>query len=327
MINESLIVQKINEILTKEYLAIKDKANNIDNQFSFIINKILNAPKHSKVITTGIGKSGFIARKFAATLSSVGTMAFYLNPLDALHGDLGVVHKDDIIFGISQSGEGEEVIKIFKTLKNNYKFSLTGNLNSTVSRLSDNHILNQISREACSLNLAPSTSTTLALAITDSIALSIMHFKNFDEVEFSKSHPLGALGKKLTLRVADIMVYDEELIPSVDLNEKLKNVISLISHFGMGFIIIVDKKTNHIHGILTDGDLRRLISDENFTNNLELEINKFMISSYISIEPDTLVVDALSLMKNSKITCLPVLEQKKLIGALNIRLVINSGVV
>jgi arabinose-5-phosphate isomerase len=327
MINEKLVNEKINQILKEEYLAIKDKSNNIENQFTFVINKILSAPKHAKVITTGIGKSGFIARKFAATLSSVGTMSFYLNPLDALHGDLGVVHKDDIIFGISQSGEGEEVIKIFKTLKNNYKFSLTGNINSTVSRLSNDHILNQISREACSLNLAPSTSTTLALAITDSIALSIMHFKNFDEVEFSKSHPLGALGKKLTLTVSDIMVHENGLIPSVDLNEKLKNVISSISHFGMGFIVVVDKTTNHVYGIFTDGDLRRLISDSNFTNYLDLEIKNFMISTFTSIKSDTLVVDALSLMKSSKITCLPIIEQKELIGALNIRLIINSGIV
>jgi arabinose-5-phosphate isomerase len=321
-----LVNKKIKEILTSEYLAIKDKSDNIEIQFTLVINKILNAPKHAKVITTGIGKSGFIARKFAATLSSVGTMSFYLNPLDALHGDLGVVHEDDIIFGISQSGEGEEVIKIFKILKNNYKFSLTGNINSTISRLSDDHILNQISREACSLNLAPSTSTTLALAITDSIALSIMHFKNFDAVEFSKSHPLGALGKRLTLTVSDIMVSDKSIIPSVNLNEKLKNAISLISHFGMGFIVIVDKMKN-VRGIFTDGDLRRLISDPNFTDYLDLEIKKFMVSKFISTKPNTLVVDALSLMKSSKITCLPIIEQKKLIGALNIRLIINSGII
>ena len=303
--------------------AIIDKANQIDESFELVINLIFNKPQNSRLVTTGVGKSGFIAKKFAATLSSTGTPSFYLNPLDALHGDLGVVHKNDIIFGISQSGQSDELCKIFDVLSLNKKISLTGNKESKLSLISDLHILNKIKKEACYLNLAPTTSTTLALAICDSISICLMKLRGFDKEKFSSTHPLGSLGRRLTSKVSDVMVKDIEQIPIISSAKSVSESIIAISKYGMGFIIIANDK-NFPVGIFTDGDLRRILDSNNIEVIFNDKISNYMNKNFIMIKPFSLIVDCLNIMKKNKITSIPVVnESNVIVGAINIRQIIN----
>lgn len=326
MIKETEVIKIFKTILVEESKAILEKSKNIDSSIFPIIQKILSSPSHSRIITTGVGKSGFIAQKFAATLASTGSLSFFLNPLDALHGDLGMIHQDDIIFGISQSGQSDELCKIFEILSNNVKISLTGNESSKLSTISDFHILNKTTKEACYLNLAPTTSTTLALSICDAIAISLMKLKNFDKYKFSKSHPLGSLGKRLNTLVSDIMTSEKGLIPVIDSNKSVAETIVSISKYEMGFIIIINNQNTPI-GIFTDGDLRRILKSSNLDLLLKSKISNHMNTSFIKIKSDLLLVNCLNQMKKNKITSFPVENNKgELVGAINIRQIINHQI-
>ena len=313
-------------VLAKEadeiQLKIKDfKKNQVDN-INHSINSILKCK--GKLIVCGIGKSGHIGRKIASTFASTGTPAFYIHPAEASHGDLGMIDSRDLVLCISYSGETEEITQILPIIKKTKAkiISITGNPKSTLAQLSNFYIDINVSREACPLNLAPTSSTTLTLAVGDAIAMSVMVKKKFNSNNFAQSHPGGSLGRRLIYTVEDIMLKDSAL-PLVSVNSLLKEVLYQISEKRMGMAIVTDEKKN-LKGIFTDGDLRRII--ETTPINFDTKISRFMKKNPLTIEPEKNISDAISLLNAKKINQLVVLNtNKKVIGALSIHTLFEKG--
>lgn len=303
-------------------LKIKDfKKNQIQN-IDHSINSILKCK--GKLIVCGIGKSGHIGRKIASTFASTGTPAFYIHPAEASHGDLGMIDSRDLVLCISYSGETEEITQILPIIKKTKAkiISITGNPKSTLAQLSNFYIDINVSREACPLNLAPTSSTTVTLAVGDAIAMSVMVKKKFNSNNFAQSHPGGSLGRRLIYSVEDIMLKGGSL-PLVSVNSLLKEVLYQISEKRMGMAIIIDEKKN-LKGIFTDGDLRRIL--ETTEINFDSKISRFMKKNPLTIEPDKNISDAISLLNTKKINQLVVLNKnKKVMGALSIHTLLEKG--
>lgn len=303
-------------------LKIKDfKKNQIQN-IDHSINSILKCK--GKLIVCGIGKSGHIGRKIASTFASTGTPAFYIHPAEASHGDLGMIDSRDLVLCISYSGETEEITQILPIIKKTKAkiISITGNPKSTLAQLSNFYIDINVSREACPLNLAPTSSTTVTLAVGDAIAMSVMVKKKFNSNNFAQSHPGGSLGRRLIYSVEDIMLKGGSL-PLVSVNSLLKEVLYQISEKRMGMAIIIDEKKN-LKGIFTDGDLRRIL--ETTEINFDSKISRFMKKNPLTIDPDKNISDAISLLNTKKINQLVVLNKnKKVMGALSIHTLLEKG--
>lgn len=313
-------------VLAKEadeiQLKIKDFKKNQVQNIDHSINAILKCK--GKLIVCGIGKSGHIGRKIASTFASTGTPAFYIHPAEASHGDLGMIDSRDLVLCISYSGETEEITQILPIIKKTKAkiISITGNPHSTLAQLSNFYIDINVSREACPLNLAPTSSTTLTLAVGDAIAMSVMVKKKFNSNNFAQSHPGGSLGRRLIYTVEDIMLKGDSL-PLVSVNSLLKDVLYEISEKRMGMAIIIDGKKN-LEGIFTDGDLRRIL--ETTSINFDSKISRFMKKNPLTIEPDKNISDAISLLNTKKINQLVVLNKnKKVIGALSIHTLLEKG--
>ena len=313
-------------VLAKEadeiQLKIKDFKKNQVQNIDHSINAILKCK--GKLIVCGIGKSGHIGRKIASTFASTGTPAFYIHPAEASHGDLGIIDSKDLVLCISYSGETEEITKILPIIKKTKAkiISITGNPHSTLAQLSNFYIDINVSREACPLNLAPTSSTTLTLAVGDAIAMSVMVKKKFNSNNFAQSHPGGSLGRRLIYTVEDIMLKGDSL-PLVSVNSLLKEVLYEISEKRMGMAIIIDGKKN-LEGIFTDGDLRRIL--ETTSINFDSKISRFMKKNPLTIEPDKNISDAISLLNIKKINQLVVLNKnKKVMGALSIHTLLEKG--
>lgn len=313
-------------VLAKEadeiQLKIKDFKKNQVQNIDHSINAILKCK--GKLIVCGIGKSGHIGRKIASTFASTGTPAFYIHPAEASHGDLGMIDSRDLVLCISYSGETEEITQILPIIKKTKAkiISITGNPHSTLAQLSNFYIDINVSREACPLNLAPTSSTTLTLAVGDAIAMSVMVKKKFNSNNFAQSHPGGSLGRRLIYTVEDIMLKGDSL-PLVSVNSLLKEVLYEISEKRMGMAIIIDGKKN-LEGIFTDGDLRRIL--ETTSINFDSKISRFMKKNPLTIEPDKNISDAISLLNTKKINQLVVLNKnKKVIGALSIHTLLEKG--
>ena len=313
-------------VLAKEadeiQLKIKDFKKNQVQNIDHSINAILKCK--GKLIVCGIGKSGHIGRKIASTFASTGTPAFYIHPAEASHGDLGMIDSRDLVLCISYSGETEEITQILPIIKKTKAkiISITGNPNSTLAQLSNFYIDINVSREACPLNLAPTSSTTLTLAVGDAIAMSVMVKKKFNSNNFAQSHPGGSLGRRLIYTVEDIMLKGDSL-PLVSVNSLLKEVLYEISEKRMGMAIIIDGKKN-LEGIFTDGDLRRIL--ETTSINFDSKISRFMKKNPLTIEPDKNISDAISLLNTKKINQLVVLNKnKKVMGALSIHTLLEKG--
>ena len=313
-------------VLAKEadeiQLKIKDFKKNQVQNIDHSINAILKCK--GKLIVCGIGKSGHIGRKIASTFASTGTPAFYIHPAEASHGDLGMIDSRDLVLCISYSGETEEITQILPIIKKTKAkiISITGNPHSTLAQLSNFYIDINVSREACPLNLAPTSSTTLTLAVGDAIAMSVMVKKKFNSNNFAQSHPGGSLGRRLIYTVEDIMLKGDSL-PLVSVNSLLKDVLYEISEKRMGMAIIIDGKKN-LKGIFTDGDLRRI--QETTSINFDSKISRFMKKNPLTIEPDKNISDAISLLNTKKINQLVVLNKnKKVIGALSIHTLLEKG--
>ncbi|MEK9993500.1 MAG: KpsF/GutQ family sugar-phosphate isomerase [Hydrogenophilales bacterium] len=313
-------------VLAKEadeiQLKIKDFKKNQVQNIDHSINAILKCK--GKLIVCGIGKSGHIGRKIASTFASTGTPAFYIHPAEASHGDLGMIDSRDLVLCISYSGETEEITQILPIIKKTKAkiISITGNPHSTLAQLSNFYIDINVSREACPLNLAPTSSTTLTLAVGDAIAMSVMVKKKFNSNNFAQSHPGGSLGRRLIYTVEDIMLKGDSL-PLVSVNSLLKDVLYEISEKRMGMAIIIDGKKN-LQGIFTDGDLRRIL--ETTSINFDSKISRFMKKNPLTIEPDKNISDAISLLNTKKINQLVVLNKnKKVIGALSIHTLLEKG--
>jgi len=314
----SVLAKEADEIQLKIKDFKKNQVQNIDHS----INAILKCK--GKLIVCGIGKSGHIGRKIASTFASTGTPAFYIHPAEASHGDLGMIDSRDLVLCISYSGETEEITQILPIIKKTKAkiISITGNPHSTLAQLSNFYIDINVSREACPLNLAPTSSTTLTLAVGDAIAMSVMVKKKFNSNNFAQSHPGGSLGRRLIYTVEDIMLKGDSL-PLVSVNSLLKDVLYEISEKRMGMAIIIDGKKN-LQGIFTDGDLRRI--QETTSINFDSKISRFMKKNPLTIEPDKNISDAISLLNTKKINQLVVLNKnKKVIGALSIHTLLEKG--
>ncbi|OKZ25464.1 MAG: arabinose-5-phosphate isomerase [Bacteroides sp. 43_108] len=293
-----------------EAQALLDLIPQLDEEFDKAVDMIFHCKGH--LIVTGVGKSGHVGAKIAATLASTGTPSFFINPLDAMHGDLGMITEEDIFLMISNSGNTDELLRLVASLQ--YLkvpiISMTGNPNSLIARNSDIHIPVQIKREACPLNLAPTSSTTAALAMGDAIACALMEVRHFKANDFAKFHPGGSLGRKLVTRVRDVMYTDN--FPILPMDMKLSEALIHISNGKLGLgVVIEDEK---IKGIITDGDIRRAVegAQSNFFN---LSVKDIMTVNPKTIGPDAKLTQIQAMFRKHKIHSLLVVDaDKHLIG-------------
>ena len=278
-----------------------------------------------KLIITGVGKSGLVGAKIAATFASTGTSSFFLHPTEALHGDLGMIGKSDILLAISSSGESEELTKILPHIK---RFDipligLTGNINSSLGRYADIFLDISVDKEACPLNIAPTTSTTLTMALGDALAIALMEKSGFKKEDFASFHPGGSLGKKLFVKIKDLM--RTESLPIVDDKTTLKEAIVTMSEGKLGTVLIVNKNKKFI-ALLSDGDLRRALMDSSFTlDHLAIDYATKEPKHYHNME--LLASEALELIENNRIQLLPITTKEgEVVGILHIHDLINAGI-
>lgn len=311
------------EFLRIEARAIERTAARLDRQSVERAIEILSCCD-SKIIVLGVGKSGVIAQKIAQTLTSTGTIAVFVHPSDALHGGLGVVAGGDVVIALSNSGETDEILTLLPAVKARGArlVSIVGNLESTLARASDVALDSSVDKEACPLNLAPTTSTTVALAIGDALAMTLMQAKNLTAEDFALNHPAGQLGKRLTLRVKDLM----HASPNVSINDSWLAVVKAISRGALGAVNVVGEKGNLI-GIVTDGDLRRTIEKTAAENLENLTAEQMMTKNPTVAAPEMLAFDALKLMENRprQINVLPVVENEACVGLLRLHDIVRSG--
>lgn len=297
-------------------LALQKRLGNGDAAgFTQAVNMLLAC--HGRVVVSGIGKSGHIARKIAATFASTGTPSFFVHPAEAAHGDLGMVTSQDVFIAISYSGEASELVSILPIIKRmGVKLvAMTGNPESSLGKLADVHLNLHVDKEACPLNLAPTASTTVTLALGDALAVAVLDARGFREEDFARSHPGGSLGRRLLTHVRDVM-RTGDAVPQVGPDTSLKTALLEITKKGMAMTAVVDQE-KQILGIFTDGDLRRLMDGtRDFT---QLRIADVMNSTPRRIRPEQLAVEAVEIMENYRINQLLVGdEQGRLVGALHI---------
>lgn len=301
-------------------LSLKSLEESIGFDFEQIV-QLIHESK-GKVVITGVGKSGIIAMKIAASLSSTGTPAIYLHAADATHGDLGMVEKKDIVIGISKSGNSQEIKDLIPFLKNNGNtlIGMTANPESYLGKQSDYLLYTPVDKEACPHNLAPTTSTTVQLVMGDALAMSLMNLNSFQSQDFAQIHPSGSLGKKLHLKVVDLT--DDYKIPRVSIGATLKEVIYEISEKRLGATVVEDN--GKLSGLVTDGDIRRILEkNENISGLMASDI---MTNNPISVAEDMLALDGLKLMQAKKINHLIVLgEDKNYKGMVHILDFIKQG--
>ena len=281
-----------------------------------------------KIVILGVGKSGIIAEKIAATLTSTGTGALYLHPSDALHGGIGIINSDDVVMILSNSGETDEIIEMLPYLKRRQVpiIALVGNLNSTLARRADAIIDGSVDQEACPLNLAPTTSTTVALALGDALAMTLMQVKGLTLDDFAVNHPGGQLGKRLTLKVADLM-HSEARNPTIALGAIWLDAVKAITAGGLGAVNVVDE-AGRLAGIITDGDLRRAIQKCDPASLANLQCDELMTLNPTVASPDLLAYAALQLMEDrpSQISVLPVVDGDHIcVGLIRLHDIVRSG--
>jgi arabinose-5-phosphate isomerase len=303
------------EVLQIEAAAITGLIAKLDGQFQRAIDLILRC--RGRVLVSGIGKSGHIARKIASTMSSTGTPAYFLHPSEASHGDLGMMTADDVLIALSNSGESTEVLVLVPLVKRlgAKLIAFTGNPDSELAREADAHLNAGAEKEACPLNLAPTASTTAALALGDALAVALMQAKGFGRDEFARSHPGGALGRMLLTHVRDLMHSGADT-PRVAAGASLWDAVLEITRGRLGMCAIVDDE-QHVIGIFTDGDLRRALN-KGVADLRACRIADVMSRNPHTIGPDRLAAEALKLMDDNRINQLPVIDaEHRLLGALN----------
>ena len=317
----------VHDFLRMESTAIAQTADRLDHeQVERVVQLLANCK--GKVVLLGIGKSGIIAQKIAATMTSTGTAALYLHPSDALHGGLGLVTGDDVVIVLSNSGETDEVILMLPYLNHRQVpiIAMVGNLNSTLARRAHAVLDASVDEEACPLNLAPTTSTTVALALGDALALTLMQVKGLTTDDFAVNHPAGRLGKRLTLRVSDLM-HSGARNPTIRLGAQWLEVVQRISNGGLGAVNVVDEQ-GRLAGVITDGDLRRAIQRLDHAALEHLKCDDFMTLEPVVASPELLAFEALRLMEDrpSQISVLPVVDEEGLsVGLLRLHDIVRSG--
>ena len=318
---------EVQSLLRLEADAIARTASRLDRvQVEQVIQLISNC--EGKVIVLGVGKSGIIAQKIAATMTSAGTAAFYLHPSDALHGSLGMVQQGDIGIVLSNSGETDEIVAMLPYLKNRQVaiVAIVGDVNSTLARRADAVLDASVDQEACPLNLAPTTSTTVTLAIGDALAMTLMRIKGFTTNDFAGNHPAGRLGKRLTLKVMDLMHGGSDT-PTINPGASWLEVVRAISKGGLGAVCVVEE-SGALAGIITDGDLRRAIERTNHEELARLNCENFMTTKPTVAAPELLAIDALRLMEDRprQISVLPVVNSDEMcVGLIRLHDIVRSG--
>ncbi len=302
------------EVLQTEASAITTQIRRLDDTFVAAVRLVLECP--GRVVVSGMGKSGHIARKIASTMASTGTPAFFVHPAEASHGDLGMITAQDVLIALSNSGESAELLDIVPHVRRQGAriIALTGRPDSSLAQAADVHLNTAVDNEACPLGLAPTASTTAALAMGDALALALLDARGFGKEDFARSHPGGALGRRLLTHVRDVMRSGEQL-PVVSMQASLAQAILEITSKGMGMTAVLDSE-QRVAGIFTDGDLRRCLSK--VTNLAGTPVAEHMTRNPRSVAPEQLAVDAVSLMEEHRITQLLVLDREhRLVGALN----------
>ena len=321
------MLEHAQDVLRMEAEAILELVPRIDENFAAAVNLILEC--EGRTVITGMGKSGLIGRKLAATLASTGTPSFYLHPAEGIHGDLGMVTAADVVIALSNSGETGEVLNILPSLRRIGAkiIAMVGNANSTLGKNADVILDVGVSKEACPLGLAPTSSTTAALAYGDALALALLKKHNFTASQFAIFHPGGSLGRKLLLTVGNIMHKGDEN-PTVLADTTVQDALFVITDKGLGAVSVVDEN-GIMQGVLTDGDIRRGLSKG--VDFLQRPVRELMTANPKTITQDKLAAQALHLMESNKpkpITVLPVLdENRKVIGLLHMTDLVRQGVV
>jgi len=311
-----------NDVIEIEQQAISELKQYIDDGFELACQLMFQCT--GRVIVIGMGKSGHIGGKIAATLASTGTPAFFVHPGEASHGDLGMITADDVVLTISNSGETGEVLAIIPVIKRigSKLIAMTGSSTSTLAKLADTHVCIAVSQEACPLGLAPTSSTTATLVMGDALAVALLNARGFTADDFALSHPGGSLGKRLLLRLEDIM-HDGARIPIVTSDAKIKDALVEMSLKGLGMTAIT--RDNKLIGLFTDGDLRRILDEE-------INIHQDPITSVMTLMPtvanaDMLAAEALKIMEDKEINGLIIVDDKNTpIGAMNMHDLLKSGV-
>jgi len=311
------------EVLEIESRAVESLCSRLDRDFAAACELCMDTP--GRIVVTGMGKSGHIGHKIAATLASTGTPAFFMHPAEASHGDLGMITSQDVMLAVSYSGETDEIVTILPLVKRMGAklISFTGNRKSTLGDAADVHIDVSVEEEACPLNLAPTASTTATLAMGDALAVALLKIRGFTAEDFAMSHPSGSLGKRLLLRVADVMRTDDA-IPQVTADVRLKDGLLEMTQKGLGMTAVVDDQ-RRILGVFTDGDLRRAL--DGGVDIHETTMNDIMHRECKTTSSEVLAMEAVHLMEENKITALLVAdEDNRLIGALNIHDLFRAGI-
>jgi arabinose-5-phosphate isomerase len=311
------------QVLKIEVEGLQQLGNFFDDDFCKACEMILHNTA-GKVIVMGMGKSGHIGKKIAATLASTGTPAFFVHPGEAAHGDLGMISEGDTVIAISYSGESSEILSLYPVLKRRSIkiISVTGNPLSNMAKLSDCHLRVSVPEEACPLGLAPTSSATATLVMGDALAITLLQARGFTKEDFALSHPGGALGRKLLLKLEDIMHTGGEL-PKVYPDALIKDALLEISQKGLGMTAVIDQNESLL-GIFTDGDLRRILDKRIDIHNAK--IMDVMVSHPITATPNMLAVEGLNLMQEKRINGLMLVQDGRLVGALNMHDLLKAGV-
>jgi len=317
---KSIIAAGINT-LQMEAQAILGLVNYVNDDFVEIVDRIIAG--NGRVIITGIGKSAIIAQKIAATFNSTGTPASFMHASDAVHGDLGMIRTEDIIICISKSGNTPEIKVLTPLLKRsgNLLIGMVGQLDSVLAKQADLILNTTVDKEACPNNLAPTTSTTAQLAMGDALAMSLLHARNFDSADFARFHPGGSLGKKLYLKVSELA--ERNLKPSISANSPVKDVIIAISKNRLGAVVVTDR--NHILGIITDGDIRRML--EKYSSLDGVTAKDIMNKNPKTVEKDILAASAIEIIRRFNITQLLVTNADKYYGIVHLHDLLQEGLI
>ncbi len=323
----------MNPLITRVKETLRIEADAISALIARVDDTCIAACEHilaikGRVVVIGMGKSGHIGNKIAATLASTGTPAFFVHPAEASHGDLGMITAEDLVLAISNSGETDEVLRILPVIKRLGAplIAMTGNRRSTLAQQADIHLDISVEKEACPLNLAPTASTTATLALGDALAVALLDAKGFDANDFARSHPGGKLGKRLLTYVADIMRPLEQLPVATPDTTVLQAVVAM-SAGGLGMVIICRDQV--VEGVFTDGDLRRLFESE---KKKTTDLSKLLLSEFVHanprvIKPSALAAEALQLMEHFKVSALPIVdENRQLVGAINMHDLLKAGI-
>ena len=320
MSNTQSILSIAKRTLETESKAIENLIGQLDDQFAAAVQHILDSK--GRVVVSGVGKSAIIASKIVATLNSTGTPAIFMHAADAIHGDLGTIQENDVVVCISKSGNTPEIKALLPLIKigKNKLIGITGSMDSVLAKQADFVLSTYVEKEACPNNLAPTTSTSAQMAMGDALAICLLELRGFSSADFAKYHPGGALGKKLYLRVADIVVNNQK--PMVDANSAVKDVIIEISEKMLGVTAVMEN--DKVVGIVTDGDIRRMLSK--YDNIGELTAKDIMTANPKTVTVDTLAVKALKTLQYNEITQLLAFDNGSYAGVVHIHNLINEGI-